>query len=472
MNHITHYTQRALTLIALLAITLSATAAEVVYRIVEYNKKTGEFILAPSGQVPPASYATFENSYGATTGNRYNQIPRHRKASLNLNGWQGCTIKSITFSMCSNSKAGQVGFTVYDDETPLYTMPPADFASTSWFGQWVSKDLGLYVDITKPISATAFTTPYASIEIQGGTQEGSVYLGAITIQYDAPQGIELQSPLGWIYQKLEKKSTLNDGDEVMIFRNGCAAAQIDPLATTHYLDALPITQTTNVTNPDVLCFTLHKAPDANLYTLTNPKGQRLSATAPQTLAWDEGHTLWSISLGYDGATITSQQPSYGTLRFNAPAENYARFALYTSTTLPLPFLYRKVGQQQPVAVQTITFEQTDIEASLQQGHLAIKPTLWPTNATDQRLVWHSSHTAVATVNAGYVTLLAPGTTTITAQSIDGTAKATLQLTVTQPTSISTTNATTHTKATRKVLKHHRIIICTPNAQYDLSGARR
>lgn len=74
-------------------------AAEVVYRIVEYNKATQDFILSASGQVPKGSYAWFENEYGATIGNRYNQIPRNKKAMLWLCGWQGCTIKGITFSM-------------------------------------------------------------------------------------------------------------------------------------------------------------------------------------------------------------------------------------------------------------------------------------------------------------------------------------------------------------------------------------
>ena len=103
---------KSIAMAALLMVSAGAPAAEVVYRIVEYNKTTQDFILSASGQVPKGSYAWFENEYGATTGNRYNQIPRNRKAILWLSGWQGCTIARITFSMCSNSKSGQVGFSV------------------------------------------------------------------------------------------------------------------------------------------------------------------------------------------------------------------------------------------------------------------------------------------------------------------------------------------------------------------------
>ena len=63
---------KSIAMAALLMVSAGAHAAEVVYRIVEYNKTTQDFILSASGQVPKGSYAWFENEYGATTGNRYN----------------------------------------------------------------------------------------------------------------------------------------------------------------------------------------------------------------------------------------------------------------------------------------------------------------------------------------------------------------------------------------------------------------
>lgn len=237
--------RKAMTIVAFLTLSVAADAAEVVYKIVEYNKQTAEFEIAACGMVPRNSRAYFENEFGATTGNRYNQIPRNREAVLYLEGWQGCKVRSITLSMCSNNKSGQVCVALNDGGTTLYESAPVDFASSEWFGSWVSKDLGVYVDVTKQTDAPAIATDNATIVVAGGRSEGSVYLDAITIDYDE-DGVELESPLGWQYEKLTKKSTLNAGDEVMIYRNGAAAADFDGMDESHYLDAVAVPSTSDV----------------------------------------------------------------------------------------------------------------------------------------------------------------------------------------------------------------------------------
>lgn len=334
----------------------------------------------------------------------------------------------------------------------------------------MSKDLGVYVDIEKQVEVPAFTSNLASITLQGGTAEGSVYVNAITIQYDGPQGATLESPLGWDYEKLTKKSTLTKGDEYMIFRNGCAAADIDGMATSHYLDVVALTSTTNVSNPDLLRFTLHKAETEGQWTLTDQNGRALGATGKQSLAWDEGSTAWNITLGYDGATITNAESKYGTLRYNAPVESYARFNVYTSTSLPLPFLYRKTKQQQPVVARTLTFSEAAQTVNLNDGSIALKPQLMPTTTTDQRLRWSSSNTQVATVNGGYVMLHSVGDATITATTADGGATATMQLHVTDnATGIqSATFLPTH-QTSRKYIQNNRVVISSSHGMYDVMG---
>lgn len=184
MNNLMNIARKAMAIAAFLTLSVAADAAEVVYRIVEYNKQTAEFEIAACGMVPHNSRVYFENEFGATTGNRYNQIPRNREAVLYLEGWQGCKVRSITFSMCSNNKSGQVGVALNDGGTTLYESAPVDFASSEWFGAWVSKDLGVYVDVTKQTDAPAIATDDATIVVAGGRSEGSVYLDAITIDYD------------------------------------------------------------------------------------------------------------------------------------------------------------------------------------------------------------------------------------------------------------------------------------------------
>lgn len=462
---------KLMVMVAIFATSLCVQATEVTYRIVEFNKTTGDFFIAASGMVPINSYVYFENPYGATTGNRYNQIPRNKQAVFYLDGWQGCRINSITFSMCSNSKSGQAGLVINDGDTQLYNLRSDDFASDTWFGQWVSKDFGVYVDITKHLDIPAFNTDEASITVKGGTSEGSVYLNAITIDYDEAPGSSLESPLGWIYEKLTKKSTLAEGDEIMLFRNGCAATDIDGMEKSHYLDAIPVASTSDVSSNDVLCFTLGKGDEPNYWTMTSQYGHLLGATAKQTLAWDEGSTQWTISLGYDGATITNANANYGTMRYNAPAESYARFNLYTSKTLPLPFIYRKDRQREPEISSSLAFDNTDLTVSLDEGHIALRPTLKPASTTDQRIQWSSNNESVATVNGGYVTLVGVGTATISAQTKDGGASATVRITVNAATGIDKTVVDNKSQTAYKTIDGHRIVVRNKGKRYGLNGIK-
>lgn len=454
---------------AFLMVSVAADAAEVVYRIVEYNKQTAEFKMAACGMVPRNSRVYFENEFGATTGNRYNQIPRNREAVLYLEGWQGCKVRSITFSMCSNNKSGQVGVALNDGGTTLYESAPVDFASSEWFGAWVSKDLGVYVDVTKQIDAPAIATDDATIVVAGGRSEGSVYLDAITIDYDE-DGVELESPLGWQYEKLTKKSTLNAGDEVMIYRNGAAAADFDGMDESHYLDAVAVPSTADVTSPDVLRFKLGKSADGAAWTFTDQHGRKLGATGKQLLAWDEGATEWTVDLGYDGATIAPAGTDYGTLRYSTPDNNYARFNLYTSKSLPLPFLYRKGEQKQPEQSRSLAFAEEEQTVSLDAAHIGLRPTLLPKTTTDKRLRWTSSDESVATVAGGFVTLLGVGETTITAAAYDGGAEATMRLIVTEPTAVNGVTSGTKMQRPRKVLSGNKVVIQTEQGCYGVDAA--
>ena len=467
MKNLTNKMRKAMAIAMLLMISITANAAEVVYRIVEYNKQTAEFTIAACGSVPRGSRVEFENEFGATTGNRYNQIPRGREAVLYLEGWQGCMVRSITFSMCSNNKSGQVGVQLNDGGATLYELSPVDFESSEWFGTWVSKDLGVYVDVTKQIDAAAITTNDASIVVKGGKSEGSVYLNAITIEYDEADAT-LASPLGYQYEKLTKKSVLSAGDEVMIYRNGVAAADYNGMDESHYLDVVDVPSTADVTNPDVLRFTLNKTADNAAWTLTDQYGRQLGATGKQALAWNDGTTEWTIDLGYEGATMSPVGTSYGTLRFSTPDNSYARFNLYTSNTLPLPFLYRKGEQKQPELSRSLTFDKESITASLDEGHLGLRPTFVPKTTTDTRLHWNSSNPDVATVSGGYVTLLSVGETTITATAYDGGAEASLQLIVTEPTALKSVSNDVKQRV-RKVIDGNKVVIKTEHGQYNIEG---
>lgn len=459
--------RRILIFLAVSLATLSASSEEVTYKIVEYNSDSQRFVLAGNGVQPAGSVAEFESDYGATYGNRYNQIPRNRKAMLYLEGWEGCTIKRITFSMCSNNKSGTIGYTLEDGETVLAKKGAVEFASEEWFGQWVSKDLGVYVDISREFDLPALTTDLFTLTLAGGTSEGSVYINAFTIDYDLPEGGTTESPLGWSYEKLEKKSTLSEGDVVMLYRSGNAAADIDGMETSHYLDAVGVTSTAKLTEPEVERFTLAKDETGGYWTLTDQWDRVLGASGKQNLAWNEGNQKWSITLGYDGAEITSSNSNYGTIRFNAPAESYARFWNYTSTSLPLPYLYRRAHECTPVVSNGLTFAENSLVVDLSEGHIGLRPTIAPASATEWRLDWTSSRPDVATVANGFVTLLSPGTTEITATTRDSGISATLSLTVTESTGIRSVEG--NTQKDGKYRSDDRLIIVKDGKKYTTSG---
>lgn len=430
---------RYLVFALLFGLSTSLKAASITYRILEYDNNTGCFVLAPCGERPVGSYAEFENEYGATSGNRYNQIPRNKQATLWLMGWDGCTIESVTLSMCSNNNKGTASMQILLDNEVAYKTSSEAFDHESWFGRWVSKDLGIYVDIEKdlptPISVPAETD--LGISIKGGTQEGSVYLHAVTIEYTPAEGTDTESPMGWIYEKIEAKGKVQDGDVVMIYREGNAAGDIDGMEQSKYLDAIAVKSTSSVDDPFISLFTLHSTDDGH-WTMTDQYEQTLGATQAQSLAWDEGVQTWDITLGYDGATIASTNSKYGSLRFNAPAGSYPRFWNYTSTSLKLPYLYRQSRQQQPVISNGLQLSASHREVEFgSQDTLILRYTLKPATATDQRVRWQSSDETVARVRSGVVEIIGLGEATITATSMDGGSEATCTLSVVEPTTLST-----------------------------------
>ena len=353
----------------------------------------------------------------------------------------------------------------------LYKRGTVDFADDSWFGQWVSKDYGVYVDINKQIDIDAITAEDASITINGGTREGSVYVSYVVIDYDAAEDVKLESPMGWSYEKLTKKSTLNEGDKLMMFRNGCAAADIDGMEKSHYLDAIAVPSTSDVTEPEVLRFTLAKSENKDFWTLTDNHGRMLGASSKQNLEWGGENTNWTIDLGYEGATITNEKTNFGTMRYNAPVESYARFNLYTSKTLELPFLYRRDKQNEPEIARSLTFDEAELTVGLDEKNVALKPAISPKNTTDTRITWTSGNESVATVNGGFVTLLSEGEAVINAKTKDGGAEASIRLKVVGSTGVSDIHADGKNQIVRKIADGNKVIIVKDSDVYNIDGAK-
>lgn len=457
--------------ILLLALScMAAWAEEVTYRIESFDKDKQDFVMKAFGLQPSGSTTTFWNDYGATTGNRYNQIPRGREATFLLQGWDGCTLRAITLSMCSNTSSGSLSLIICDGMGEIYRQRTCDYADQEWFGMWVNKDLGIYPDITRTLTEQRPIQGDVTITVKGGTQEGSVYLKSLTLDYEG--AAQTESPMGWFFEKVEAKGKLAQGDIIMLYRSGDAASDIDGMETSHYLDAIGISSTTDVNEPDVELFTLSHDDSGSHWHMTDQHGRKLGATKAQELAWDAGVVTWDITPGYNGATIASTNTKYGTLRYNAPSESYPRFWNYTSKTLPLPYIYRRTRQHTPIVSTSMTLPWQERTVQLgTQDTLVVKPTLLPATVTDTRLGWQSSNTDVATVRSGIVELHSVGTATLTATSLDGGSSASMLLVVTDNADAIGTPVATQKEAVRKVIRKGKVSISTPRGKFDADGRR-
>lgn len=82
-----------------------------------------------------------------------------------------------------------------------------------------------------------------------------------------------------------------------------------------------------------------------------------------------------------------------------------------------------------IDVENVKLDKT--QATIKEGgNIQLTATVTPNNATNKKVTWKSSNTAVATVDAtGYVTAKSEGTATITVTTVDGNKTATATITV-------------------------------------------
>ena len=82
----------------------------------------------------------------------------------------------------------------------------------------------------------------------------------------------------------------------------------------------------------------------------------------------------------------------------------------------------------PVAVTSLTLDSTSI-ILVEGDSQTLTATILPSNAENQKVIWTSSNSSVATVNNGVVTALIPGISNVSARSDDGGHIATCQVSV-------------------------------------------
>ena len=428
MKHILNTKMMAVAALLFAAVTLSAK--EMVVEIKNFDSKRGTFTLNTYGEKPAGSSVDFYNDFGATSGNTYNQIPGQKEATLDLWGWEGCTIDSITFGMRSNKNEGRVQAKVDiykgTKATSVYDSGIKEFNNEGWYGNWVRFSNNVTVDITKEMTTKReiVEDEYVTITITGGDKAGmSVYLDRLTIYYTPAAGVETEKPLPYKFTKLGKTDVLADGD-ICILINGSnnGACEVDTSETNPYLGVTAVGNLSEVYVPEnnslgyaeLLFFEMKKKDDA--WQMIDQFGDTLGCKGTTHMTKNSGVTTWNISFGkYVGAphTIASTNEKYGSIQYNYEAQPQ-RFSNYASSQGAV-YLCRRGEQQKEVAATA--FAITDVrEMTTCTDTVIVRHQFTPTTTTDQRVIWKSLNPEVATVRDGIVRPVAKGTAKIVAIS--------------------------------------------------------
>ncbi len=163
---------------------------------------------------------------------------------------------------------------------------------------------------------------------------------------------------------------------------------------------------------DVAVFTLEGS--GSSYSFQNDESEEyLYARTTKKVAYGSTEQMWTLANGDDGVVMS--YGDYGMMTYNA---NDPRFTTYTSAanaSMIRANLYMEYDGEVPIEKQDVTmnFSSTSVTATL--GKTFTPPTL-TTVPADLPVTYVSSNTDVATADAstGAVTLVAKGTTTITA----------------------------------------------------------
>ena len=132
-----------------------------------------------SGDVPMESLYSYATS--ARTGTR-GQMTSGNSTHLQLKGWGGCRINSITLQMHSNKSSGTGSLMVRVGDEIVWSISNEDFCSSSWASAYTTE----WVDVTNRIRHVVPMD--ADIDIIISATENSLYIGSYTIEYEeAPE---------------------------------------------------------------------------------------------------------------------------------------------------------------------------------------------------------------------------------------------------------------------------------------------
>lgn len=155
-----------------------------------------------------------------------------------------------------------------------------------------------------------------------------------------------------------------------------------------------------------------------------------SNAANKTIIWKSSNP--NVAVVNTTGEITSI--SNGTTVITATTEDGQKTATCTVTV-------DTTNTPSNIKVTGIVLNKTEVSLTRSGATETVKAVVYPTNATNQKVRWHSNKTSIATVNSdGTITAVRTGTATITATTDDGKFVASCTVNVKVPSSNSSSNS--------------------------------
>ena len=193
-----------------------------------------------------------------------------------------------------------------------------------------------------------------------------------------------------------------------------AAGELTTTSSASYLSPVDVSLSNDIITitDDVAVFTLDGS--GNKFSFLNDEtGEYLYATEVKKVNYSSTNELWTLANGANGVEMIFD--SYGTMTYNVSSPRFTTYISDATASMIRANLYMEYDGEVPIEKQDVTmnFSSTSVTATL--GKTFTPPTL-TTTPEDLPVTYASNNTDVATVDAstGAVTLVAKGTTTITA----------------------------------------------------------
>ena len=277
--------------------------------------------------------------------------------------------------------------------------------------------------ITKADSEEGATVTVTFQSATAGTFNGTVTLSStgadpVVITLTGKASDSASNPNTTTFKLVSSTDDLEEGMRYII---GCGSAgKAAGSLSNSVLSSEDVTVNSDVitkTN-DVAVFVL-EGNQTDGWTFKNESdNQYLYATAVKKLAYasDSTDKTWTLSDGAAGVIMTYSISSYGTMLCNTSSPRFTTYTSDPSASMIQANLYMEYDNgTTPVVKDDVTMSFSSASASATVGEDFTEPTL-STTPSGLTVSYSSSDTSVATVNSstGEVTLVAAGTTTITA----------------------------------------------------------